>query len=560
MSYDSNGNESVDIATPANKAADSANTAAASAKTGNAVHLGAWSFYFVAKFLLFWRQLIGFHPLENLAFAAFILYPLRSPLWRRIRTAVAIPAAIALLYYDSWLPPFSRALSQASLLSDFSGSYLLELIERFIDWKVVALLVAAWACYSLAARFLRIGVMVCATLIALVIGSTLHSAKLPGVARASTQAGTGAASGNGNSSTDLDSMLQAFYAKEAQRSVNFPKADGAPFDIIFIHICSLSWDDLQAVGLDKHPLWSNVDFLFRHFNSAASYSGPAAIRINRAPCGQESHKSLYDPAPDQCYLMPNLKKAGFQTNLAFNHDGHFDDFLTLVQKQHVDVPLMPLDGLPIPLRAFDNSPIYDDYSVLSHWFETRTKAPDDRVALFYNTISLHDGNRIVSGPNSGLSSKDSYRPRVEKLLNDLSNFMDEIQKSHRRAIVVIVPEHGAALRGDKYQISGLREIPTPAITTVPVGVKVVGFDATRQGSTMEINDSTSYLAISQLIARLIENSPYGKGPFNPADYATDLPVTDYVAQNENATMIKQNDHYYLKRDQDDWKEYPTATP
>ena len=46
--------------------------------------------------------------------------------------------------------------------------------------------------------------------------------------------------------------------------------------------------------------------------------------------------------------------------------------------------------------------------------------------------------------------------------------MGELEASGRRAVVVLVPEHGAALRGDSAQIAGLREIPTPAITLVPV--------------------------------------------------------------------------------------------
>lgn len=38
-------------------------------------------------------------------------------------------------------------------------------------------------------------------------------------------------------------------------------------------------------------------------------------------------------------------------------------------------------------------------------------------------------------------------------------------------MVVVVPEHGGALKGDRMQISGLRDIPSPSITNVPAGVK-----------------------------------------------------------------------------------------
>ncbi len=56
-----------------------------------------------------------------------------------------------------------------------------------------------------------------------------------------------------------------------------------------------------------------------------------------------------------------------------------------------------------------------------------------------------------------------------------------------------MPEHGAALRGDKMQIAGMREIPTPAITLVPVGIKVIGQDANRAGSPVQID--TPILAV-----------------------------------------------------------------
>ncbi len=542
--------------------AEGGSNQAASAPRRQAAHssirLGGWSFYFIAKLILFFRELIGFHPVENLAFAAFLVAPLASRRLRLARTVLAIPVAIALAYHDSWLPPFDRVLSQVRLLSNFSGTYLFELAGRFIDLPVIAVLAGGWAAYHIVSRYLRVGVLVVAALVVLALGVGQEQ-KATLAAAAPANAGATADAGNGDNSSDLNSVLTRFYSSEATRSVRMPSARSAvPFDIVFIHICSLSWDDLQATGLDKHPFWRNLDFLFRHFNSAASYSGPAAIRINRATCGQTPHRKLYETVPDQCYLMPSLKQSGFESNLAFNHDGHFDDFLTLVRQQGVNAPLLPLGGLDIPLRSFDNSPIYGDLDVLSRWFDTRKKSTSEHVALFYNTISLHDGNKIVSGANARLSSADNYAPRLEKLLNDLTGFMDMIQKSGRRAIVVIVPEHGAALRGDKFQIAGLREIPTPAITTVPVAVKVVGQDVERRGSLSEIDAPTSYIGLSQLIARLVEEPPYGASGFDSAHYAADLPATRYVAENENTVMIRQDNRYFLKSGKDDWKEYAAS--
>ncbi|MBU0587001.1 MAG: cellulose biosynthesis protein BcsG [Gammaproteobacteria bacterium] len=521
--------------------------------------LGAWSFYFVAKLLLYWRELIGFHPLLNLAFAAFLLVPIKSALGRRVRTLSAVPAAIALLYHDSWLPPIDRLYSQSAQLSSFSTSYLLELIGRFIDWQVIAMLVIVWAIYRLVAPYLRLSVIVVLVLVALNIHLG-QSTKID-TALASGVTSPGADTSNSPSEpVSLDAVLQNFYAEESKRKVSFPQADpsSTPFDIVFLHICSLSWDDLQAIGLDKDPLWRSLDFVFTHFNSAASYSGPAAIRINRATCGQSSHPGLYKPAADQCYLMPSLKQAGFEINLALNHDGHFDDFLPLIRQQRISVPMLPLDGVAAPMRAFDESKIYSDIGILSKWLDAREKSQDSRVALYYNSITLHDGNRYQSGTQSGQSSQETFRDRASGLLRDLSQFISLLEKSQRRTVLVIVPEHGAALRGDKYQISGLREIPTPAITNVPVGIKLIGKDLTLQGEQVQITRDSSYLALSQLIANLLANPPYGQGASNPADYASNLPATRHVSDDEVATVMQNNGRYFFKLRDSEWRAYDAA--
>jgi cellulose synthase operon protein YhjU len=530
------------------------------------IRLGLWNFYFLAKILLFWREIIGFHPLENLAFAAFLLAPVASPRVRLARTVLAIPMAVSLLYYDSWLPPIDRLFSQANLLANFSLAYLLELSGRIVNWQIVAMLAIGWAVYGILARYLRVGVVTMAILAGMMLPLSWHAQENPSVAGeepgAASAGRTGAApAGNpASAATDnasLDAYVREFHDKERQRSVRFnkPAGDAAPFDVIFIHICSLSWDDLQATGLDKHALWSNLDFVFQRFNSAASYSGPAAIRINRATCGQASHTALYSQVEESCYLLPSLRRAGFESTLAMNHDGHFDDFLSLVRRQGLDAPLLPVNGVGIPQRSFDNSPIYDDLGVLSRWLDTRQKSDASRVAMFYNTISLHDGNRVVSGPQAGANSQATYKYRVEKLLTDLNSFFDRLEKSGRRAVVVVVPEHGAALRGDKLQFAGLREVPTPAITTVPVGIKVIGQDAKRQGSAAQIGEPASYLAISQIVANMLEKSPFGAEGFAPADYLANLQATPYVAENDGAVMVERSGKFFLKQGKDEWREY-----
>jgi len=513
--------------------------------------LGVWNLYFLAKFALAWKELTGFHPLENLAFALVLLLPLPSPAWRRARLAVAIPFGIALLYYDSWLPSFSRVLSQASLISNFSLSYLIELGGRFVSAPVVALLIIVAAAYLILERWLRFSVLVTGALLALVLGGSPFG---PSAATDPVRAGGAAAGAAGN---DPEAALREFFAREAGRSVTMPRpaAGDAPFDVMFIHICSLSWDDLQAMGLENHPLLQRFDFLLTRFNSAATYSGPAAIRIQRATCGQEAHEKLYAPAPSNCYLMENLREAGFEPALVLNHDGHFDNFLKFVQAQDsARLEPLPLAGARVAQYSFDESPIYDDVDVLGRWLDARAKAPAQRMAVYYNTISLHDGNRM-SGEKGQPGSLETYRPRLAKLLDDIDGFLQSLEKSGRRAVVAVIPEHGAAVRGDRMQIAGLREIPSPAITLVPVGIKVVGPQVHRNGASARIDEPTSYLAVSEIVARMLARTPYAAGGFAATDYVGELPATAFVAQNEDTTIIESGGSYLLSRAKEGWTNY-----
>ncbi|MDH5539345.1 MAG: cellulose biosynthesis protein BcsG, partial [Rhizobacter sp.] len=472
--------------------------------------LGWWNAYFLAKLALFWQGVIGLHAIENLAFAAALLVPLHRKAWVVARALFALPLGLALLYHDSFLPPLSRLFAQASQVSSFSLGYLVEIAQRFVSWPAMAAIVAAIALYSIAARRLRVGVLVVATLLAM---SVLQRPVGPTPAGASAQAADRvadvAAGGAAREPSDLDAVLLERYAREATRQVVFaaPAAEAPPFDLIFLHVCSMSWDDLRATGLERHPLLERLDIVLTQFNSAASYSGPAVIRMLRAPCGQSPHAGLYaQPEQANCYLMPALQQAGFEPRLVLNHDGHFDDFLGVVKAQgNQALAAQPLDGLPVAQRSFDDSPIFDDLAVLRRHNESLRSTAPQRVATYFNSISLHDGNRLV-GANSALNSLASYKIRLSKLLDDLDTFMTDLERGGRRAVVVLLPEHGAAFRGDRMQIAGMREVPTPAITHVPVGIKVLGADARRSGDAVRVDRPTSYLAVSAVIARMLERS------------------------------------------------------
>ncbi|WP_080492235.1 cellulose biosynthesis protein BcsG, partial [Burkholderia ubonensis] len=320
------------------------------------------------------------------------------------------------------------------------------------------------------------------------------------------------------------------------------------FDVIVLHVCSLAWDDLDAAKVRNHPMLSRFDYLFTNFSSAASYSGPAAIRVLRASCGQEAHADLYKPAPRQCQLFAQLARAGYTAQSLLNHDGHFDNFLELIH-DNLGVPGAPLvsnAAAPVAMHAFDGSAIKDDYATLANWYAQRASVPGP-VALYYNTISMHDGNRVVG---SSLTSIDSYPQRATKLMNDFDRLADLIASSGRRAVIVFVPEHGAALRGDRNQVAGLREIPTPRIVHVPVGVRLVGFPG-NHGTTTVIDQPSSFLALAQLLSNLVSNSPFKPGA-TLAQYAADLPRTRMIGENEGTVTMQTAAGYAVKTPDGVW--------
>lgn len=520
------------------------------------ISMGKWNFYFLAKFALFWKGMIDFHALENLAFAAFILMPVRSPRLRIIKHIISTVIAVSLMYHDSWLPPMERVIAGMSIVANFDLMYLNELAGRIASLPILASIMIGWFVYVVVSARVRVGLLVLCSLIGLTAVQATQSNITPAPNPAPLAMAANPNPVEPTNRPDLNKALQDFYDKEALRTVSIPKApaQSIPFDVIFIQVCSLSWDDVVAVGLELHPLWKRFDFLMTHFNSAAAYSGPAAVRIQRATCGQTNNEMLFKPVSDQCYLMRNLELSGFDYQLAMNHDGHFDDFLKLILAQNSAVKPMSLATTSIAQEGFDNSPIYDDLSVLTHWLDTRVKSNKERVALYYNTISLHDGNRLT-GNRANLTSLNSYKLRLSTLLDNIEKFMEEIERSGRRAVVVVVPEHGAAVRGEQMQMAGLREIPSPKITSVPVGIKVVGGGALRKGDPLSIESESSYLAVSQLIANFIAQPPFASSGFDPADYAHNLPETPYVSQSDSAAVMKFNDRYYFKQGTGDWAEY-----
>lgn len=531
--------------------------------------LGGWNLYFLAKFALLWCGYLNFHALPNLVFMAFLLMPIPSQRLHRWRHYLAIPIGIALFYHDTWLPGINSILSQGSQLAGFSAQYLLELIGRFINWQMIGAAFVLFIAYLFVAQWVRVTVFTVAALVWLNIVniagpavSLLPATSTAAAGSANTPATSAPAAGDAApadslppTSANLTAYLNQFYEREKSRTTAFPAslpADAQPFDLLVINICSLAWADMDAVNLQNHPLWSKMDIMFDNFNSATAYSGPAAIRLLRASCGQLSHRDLYQPVNQQCYLFDNLAKLGFKEQLMLDHSGVFGNFLKELREQgDMQAPLMSQAGIGNELTSFDGEPIYNDLELLTRWLDQQQKGGDGRTATFFNVIPLHDGNRFV-----GSNKSADYPPRAQKLFDQLNTFLDQLEKSGRKVVVVIVPEHGAALVGDKMQMSGLRDIPSPNITHTPVGIKLVGMKAPHQGSPLQIKTPSSYLALSELVSRLVDGKVFSEPSVDWQALTQGLPQTPVISENDNAIVMLYQGKPYIRLNGGDWVPYP----
>lgn len=531
--------------------------------------LGGWNFYFLLKFGLLWYGYLNFHALSNLVFLAWLLFPLPSVRLHRLRSWISLIPGFALFWHDTWLPGLSSILSQGNQVAGFSSAYLLDLVNRFINWQMLGAAFVLLVLYLFVSQWIRVSVLVSLMLIWLnVITLTGPSvALLPTIAAtpetvlnndtAAKQTATSDVLDQSAPATsaNLTAWLNRFYETERQRVTHFPAslpADSQPFDILVLNICSLAWSDIDVAQLRNHPLWQKFDIVLNNYNSATGYSGPAGIRLLRASCGQTSHSDLYKTADEQCFLFNNLAKLGFKEQLMMDHNGVFGNYLKEIREEGgIQAPLMSQAGIAPALTSFDGSPIYNDAQLMQRWLDERLTSSEARTATFYNLVSLHDGIREL-----GSTRTAAWQPRARLLFDQLDVFLDNLEKSGRRVLVMMVPEHGAALQGDKMQMSGLRDIPSPGITHVPVGIRFVGMKAPRQGQPLTIDTPTSLLAISDIISRVADGQVFNAPNVNMSVLTDNLPQTPVVSENDNAVMIMYQDKPWIRLNGGDWVAYP----
>ena len=537
---------------------------------------GWFNVYFLAKFALAYFGYLNLEPAYNALLFAAVVLPIGTRALDLLRNLAGALAAVALLWHESWLPGPEAIRANAHNLADFSASFLIDFVVNAVNPVIVAWFAAGIVAWLFLRRWIRFSTLTVIGLIVtafpqLVTWALPEEPKAPEAAVAvaaekaavpenETAAGPlqppQPANGTGD---DIDRWLTAFLTEEENRVVSLPadpvsESVSGAFDIALVNICSLSRDDLEATGLEDHDVWSKFDVRFTGFSSATSYSGPATLRLLTAACGQPSHSALYDQRRPQCELLNRFAAAGWKNRLYLDHNGRFDNYLSSLRELAGLTPaLNDLSKLRARYEAFDGSPVYDDGDVFNQWFSDLSEKPASRTVSFFNLVALHDGNRAP-----GTSKPLDYAPLAKTLLDELERIMDRIEKSGRPVLFIVVPEHGAAVRGDKVQMARLREIPSPKITNVPVFAKFFGLKL--DGAPRTVEEPTSYLAIAVLMARTAVSGVYRThGEDVSAEVNAilkDLPQTWPVSQNANASVVRFAGAHWVRLNTGKWVKYP----
>ena len=504
--------------------------------------LGLWNAYFICKFALAYSGYLRLDLLLNAVFFLFVLIPVTGKWLNGLRQIAAIVLGIALLWSESWLPGPESIIANTSGIAGFSVNYVVQLAWDFINFRMVGWGVVIILAYYLLRDFVRV-TTITALYMAFLVVQPIFMEPAPAVrtqpamvadntqktpAAILSQAATAQDPDAVAPTEEVENWYKTFLDYEKERMAQFPtgiSAKDTPFDIIILNICSLSNDDLEAANLQNHRVFSRFNIRFDKFNSATSYSGPAALRLLTSACGQPSHDGLYDA---YCCIWANTMRTQAGLTAPFEKRKY-----------------------PLKYMSFNNEEIADTLSVLRHWTRVMNRDKDKRSVSLFNFIALHDGNRLP------LHSRwEAFEPRAKTFLDSLNTFINELERGRRKVLLVVVPEHGAAVRGDKIQTPRLRDIPSRRITQVPVLVKFIGLKDLPKNQ-IHVSGNSSYLALSTLIGRVIETNFFAKnsGAVPLETLVKDLPQTHMVSENGQAAVLEYKGRDYLKLNRGKWEPY-----
>ena len=505
--------------------------------------MGLWSIYFFGKLYLYFSGYIRFEFVLNLLFACLLCVPLsqKFPAQRflkGLRLALALIFAFFLFWHETWVPPFLRTVRLLSETGVISLGYVVRFMKdsfSIMGAGILSLIIAL--CIILNKRIILAPLVIAGILSVPFLAPKIDTA-------------------------DISSYLDQFYQAEEKRVIHFPKGNSKnpDFDIIILHICSLSWDDLRTLGLEKESFLLQFDLMFTNFNTVSSYTNPSAIRLLRASCGQTRHKELYRDTRDECYVLGSLRINGYKTYSAIDNDAPSYHFVEdIMAYGHADKPIEIID-LPVRQYDFDRTLIYDDLAILNRWWDMRLHSPSKKTALYMDITTLHGGSHWVNDAQWWKRERASmYSESLKRLFSNLDIFFKTLSSSGRNFVIILIPEHGMALRGSSFQPKDIREIPLSSITTVPVGIKFIGrgFLSLPERQVI-VSKPTSHLALAYLLSSFLGAPGFDRNSMLTEKIINEIPQTSFVAENEATKVARKDAILYFYGKENRWTALPPA--
>jgi hypothetical protein len=73
-----------------------------------------------------------------------------------------------------------------------------------------------------------------------------------------------------------------------------------------------------------------------------------------------------------------------------------------------------------------------------------------------------------------------------------------------------------------------------------------------------VDTPTSYLAVNELLSRLIADNPFARPSASMAGYTQQLPQTDLVSENEGTTVMLIGQQYMMRTADGGWSPWDSA--
>ncbi len=516
----------------------------ASRTVNSSIQLSAsdwWNIYFLSKLYFHFRGLMNLSALWNLLLLVWIRVPfptgwgsnkgLRQRSWAKVVFDMVL--SFLLLWRETWFPPLLEVIKfwLNPVTRPTGDAFEMYLQDNLSFREIAAVATIVWLVLTARKYRMRMTSVAIALLCLVAMANLVRSMRIP-------------------SSNRIKKDVAKFHEAEALKRVQFPSTPGAPVDIIVLHVCSLAWDDLDAIGKKDHHFFDWFDYMF-DFNTVTGYSGPSMLRLLRSSCGQQAHGELYNEAPSECYLMDVLRRLGYDVSTTMDHDGKYDDFLEeAINLGHAAESVRP-EGLPVEQVGFDGSELSDPDVVFDSWLAKRSASNAERAAVYFNTLILHTGSHW-KGETEWWKNRDpmkEYADRVDRVFRLVKAIGDKFEKTGRSAAILVVPEHGAAIRGTKIQNAQLRDLPLPRIVKSFFGVRFIGPSFPKHpASTVRVEGSLSYMAIAEVIANTVKDPARAAGnlPHNS------LTRTPFIAEQTRGTVVYRDGDYLLQTKDGGW--------